>query len=816
MDNYDSVDELRTLLKQDLIVPVVGAGVSIATAGVPGWYKLLRTGLSHLKTRRLLSRSKEIEIEGALQQNELTKAATILQKEMGAPGGEYAAWLRHQLDDANWQISDTLLITEILDLPCKLLATTNYDKLLERYDASSRQTVVQTQPLSMVDGIRRGGIFHLHGVYSDPKSVVLGDSDYDEALSNPAYRSAIEAIWMTKSLLFIGCSFDGITDPDFSKLFEWATKTFGPTPHRHFALMLDAAANIQNTRQYLLGDTRLQIVPIGTRHSDLARFIVDINPSRAEARLRRASRVAEFLASPDAVDLASYANVFGPWLPPHKIAEFDAEARIALNQRIEHVERNRTTLNLLRAVCHNLPQKEEIFALYHRWRGISVYDDDAHQTCMAAFTAISIVPRRFLRDLNKREGVVIPGSIVGGLSQFQITQLDAQQSPADRLRAMQNDSYGFELIGRILKTFTIICELLPDTVYPLSLQSDRVDLRGTFFVVGSSNGVSIIDAESLKCTASLQTDGRVRDCAEIEFKGGKALLVLTGDRLLVWDPRRSGLPLIDTPLDSEGFATKIALSAAMEPSEFWVRASQRQLIIFRKATYSRTVELIADLDSFATIDDRLYGSTRHGDIYQLNSDGSTYQIVNRNELSRQVADLRDEVLSFYGWDAEQVLRKLEFLQHAFIQSVRVSGLDALAICFRFDVAADGNSAVLLWRHDKGFFGSWLFEGRVAVLNFAADSTGPCLVVTLLSHFRPDEPLMLWGRPSTDDEPIRFSITQRAASVQNDLFCLTRLGNRGWFAADIDGLCYLISDDGNVVPSDVSVGDSAHICLPLRW
>ena len=113
----------------------------------------------------------------------------------------------------------------IIDLPCPVIATTNYDRLLSRLRPSNPIALTWENPVKMQSALRDGEpqIFHLHGVYDEPDSVVFGIADYAALVEDPAYRIVFSSLWLTKTLLFIGCSFDGLSDPDFSRMLEWAS-----------------------------------------------------------------------------------------------------------------------------------------------------------------------------------------------------------------------------------------------------------------------------------------------------------------------------------------------------------------------------------------------------------------------------------------------------------------------------------------------------------------------------------------------------------------------------------------------------------------
>ena len=60
----------------------------------------------------------------------------------------------------------------------------------------------------------------------DPLSVIFGIDDYSELASQEPYQQVLCTLWLDRTLLFIGCSFDGLRDPDFTKLLDWTANNF--------------------------------------------------------------------------------------------------------------------------------------------------------------------------------------------------------------------------------------------------------------------------------------------------------------------------------------------------------------------------------------------------------------------------------------------------------------------------------------------------------------------------------------------------------------------------------------------------------------
>src|SRR5262252_7702248 len=91
------MNNTKALLLKDLtakrVVPVLGAGVSIATAGMPSWRGLVESGVAHALDTRSCSELEATAISALLSQGKLVEAAQSVKAVLGASGGEYGLWL---------------------------------------------------------------------------------------------------------------------------------------------------------------------------------------------------------------------------------------------------------------------------------------------------------------------------------------------------------------------------------------------------------------------------------------------------------------------------------------------------------------------------------------------------------------------------------------------------------------------------------------------------------------------------------------------------------------------------------------------------
>jgi SIR2-like domain len=77
-------------------------------------------------------------------------------------------------------------------------------------------------------------VLKAHGCVSDPTKIVLGRSSYFKARRGfPAFYEILDALFLTHTLLFIGCS---LTDPDIQLVLENANIA-APSSYPHYALV---------------------------------------------------------------------------------------------------------------------------------------------------------------------------------------------------------------------------------------------------------------------------------------------------------------------------------------------------------------------------------------------------------------------------------------------------------------------------------------------------------------------------------------------------------------------------------------------------
>jgi hypothetical protein len=109
----------------------------------------------------------------------------------------------------------------------KTIITTNYDTLFEEVFKQKAQAIYSTKQIPYLEN-KKIHIFKVHGDLSDPDSIIVTKSDYNNFFKvnndNNTYWSVIRERLATNSVLFLGYN---IEDPNVSVIFDRITESFG-------------------------------------------------------------------------------------------------------------------------------------------------------------------------------------------------------------------------------------------------------------------------------------------------------------------------------------------------------------------------------------------------------------------------------------------------------------------------------------------------------------------------------------------------------------------------------------------------------------
>jgi SIR2-like domain len=281
--NSQTLTKLRRTLDQGRLVPVVGAGVSIASAAMPSWKTLLGKSLAwaeeHAEELRLTRKILK-DLHKTVNQTSPTTdcygrfAAVIA----NAPDGRhwtapsFAQWLEHFFGKP--QLTDPTLLESIAGLQARFLVTTNYDPLVASVVKPGKQTASWRELGAMVDIIRTGdGVIHLHGGHQDPESVILTSADYERVALSSLQNGVGDLLNSSGVLLFIGMSVEGVLDRHLGRILGNANvlpmdQALKSDPHifLHRGALPPGAVSRLHARG-------IEAVCVGDDHLDLPNFL---------------------------------------------------------------------------------------------------------------------------------------------------------------------------------------------------------------------------------------------------------------------------------------------------------------------------------------------------------------------------------------------------------------------------------------------------------------------------------------------------------------------------------------------------------------
>jgi hypothetical protein len=269
MDSEFLTRSLRNDLKDRTVSAVVGAGVSIAATGesVASWIGLIKNGVTRCHSLGMSTEWCSLRLQ-QIDANELLYAAEQISEKL-CEKGEYAAWLRDTVGTLHDRIKDDSIIRAIARLRIPII-TTNYDDVL-RQATNFHRPITWKDHYLIDDWIQSPDeIFHVHGHWRNPDSVVFGLKSYDEVLSNTQAQAALRTLVGTRTLLFIGVG-GGLDDPNFRALRQWISLIYRNSKRRHYVLLSES--EMDTVRSILPSDSKLSCLSYGEEFCELVGFL---------------------------------------------------------------------------------------------------------------------------------------------------------------------------------------------------------------------------------------------------------------------------------------------------------------------------------------------------------------------------------------------------------------------------------------------------------------------------------------------------------------------------------------------------------------
>ena len=257
--------------RQNKLAILFGSGLSIAkdvTGNFPRWDALPERLLDHAAKQGIWSHA-QIDARRAIFKGgymSLDQMLTELDGIKTALRGprKYQAALNDLFRPRNAAPGE--VHRALVAVGAEVLATTNYDELLEHVEGSpARSAYTWKDSDKALSDIQEGRkvLFKVHGSAEDEETVVMTRAEYTRAAAHVPYQRAMSLLLQSYTFLLVGY---GINDPfDLDLVFGLSTSAFGSAARAHYALVKDAA---QNDRDRWQRELNVQVVPYQD-HGDL-------------------------------------------------------------------------------------------------------------------------------------------------------------------------------------------------------------------------------------------------------------------------------------------------------------------------------------------------------------------------------------------------------------------------------------------------------------------------------------------------------------------------------------------------------------------
>lgn len=229
----------------------VGAGLSIP-CGLPSWGGLLRELIDEVKKLPFETKEQVADYEKMIEDSNkyLTLASDL--KEILGP--KFFDYVKKRFTDGSLRPNQNHDL--VVKLPFKFVITTNYDQLIDQTYAFTYRQLPAILTYSMSRDIaykiwnNEYFILKAHGdININSEGIVMTENDYREIIyRNPGFQSALQVLFSTKSILFLGTSF---SDIDFILLMRFLHTSYhggGPT---HYILVNETEVLNTEAKRYL-------------------------------------------------------------------------------------------------------------------------------------------------------------------------------------------------------------------------------------------------------------------------------------------------------------------------------------------------------------------------------------------------------------------------------------------------------------------------------------------------------------------------------------------------------------------------------------
>ncbi len=274
------VDDLHARIRAGRVAYVCGTGVTSAIARPSQtilWKGLLRHGVGHLAAIDSSLQSVAANMTNLLDSadastNSLLTVAQWIRNEFdGLRPGEFRDWLKKTVGSLELS-EDAPAFLALTNAP---ILTSNYDGLIG--SMSGRNIIEWTDNGHLdqyFDEVSKY-VYHLHGHWDTPDSVIMASTDYQRLLTAGGIGRVFEQIAGSYTLVFLGYG-AGMQDPNYAAFLNWFGKNFGETVRAAYLL---CRSEDYPTRG--VDANGLRYIAYGDKFEDLWEYLEKLSPPKA-------------------------------------------------------------------------------------------------------------------------------------------------------------------------------------------------------------------------------------------------------------------------------------------------------------------------------------------------------------------------------------------------------------------------------------------------------------------------------------------------------------------------------------------------------
>lgn len=231
-DNKDWFPKLRVLFHKKVVIPFIGAGMSISS-GFPGW----RDFLLLVQKGSALEKNDMQEFKNLLNQGKYEDVAQLL-------ANHDADYFQHKL---HAKFGRDLSFSEINGVICRLpnffnnhIATTNYDMVIERILQAQKipfypVNAISSSGLKQILAEQERVLLKLHGIHDSHKNRIITAEDYKWHYGDNGIIPDCIRDLCNYTLLFLGCSLS--SDKTIEIMHSIVSEQGGDRAIRHYAFL---------------------------------------------------------------------------------------------------------------------------------------------------------------------------------------------------------------------------------------------------------------------------------------------------------------------------------------------------------------------------------------------------------------------------------------------------------------------------------------------------------------------------------------------------------------------------------------------------